>query len=309
MTHAHVDWPAPDTPGLRIGQAAELLQITPKAIRVYHEYGLLPEPDRDASGYRRYDARTLVVLGRITRLRSAGLSLRAIRPLLSANDGGAALRAALQDLDEALADEIEQRRRRRALIDALREERIEDPLEVTAADAAEERAIALLHRMIPDVGPEEEAFERRFHRVLAAFRPPGPIDEASTESVGDVDDDLLAATGGRNGYVDRFRRMSGLRDADPTDPRVEALAADMCTVMRTTLATLARRAADGDGGSPALGNLSAQDLQRWGAGLEAALHALPPAVRRVWELVFTDMVTAVSETKAAQRAEPDPRRS
>ena len=303
MTHSHVDWPAPDTPGLRIGDAAKLLQVTPKAIRVYREHGLLPEPDRDASGYRRYDARTLVVLGRITRLRAAGLSLRAIRPLLPANDGGAALRAALQDLDESLADEIEQRQRRRVLIEALREERIEDPLEVTAADAAEERAIAVLRRMIPDVGPEEEAFERRFHRVLAAFRPPGPIDEASKESAGDVEDDLLAATGGREGYVDRFRRMFALKDADPTDPRVDALSADMCTVMRTTLA---RRAVDGSDVSPALGNLTAQDLQQWVAGLEAAALALPPAVRRVWELVFTDMVTAVSETKAAQRAEPDP---
>ena len=72
----------------------------------------------------------------------------------------------------------EQRQRRRALIQALHEERIEDPLEVSAADAAEERAVAILRRMIPDVGAEEEAFERRFHRLLAAFRPPGPIDEA-----------------------------------------------------------------------------------------------------------------------------------
>jgi DNA-binding transcriptional MerR regulator len=46
---------------------------------IWHEYGLLPEPDRDTSGYRRYDAGALVVLGRITRLRAAGLSLPAIR--------------------------------------------------------------------------------------------------------------------------------------------------------------------------------------------------------------------------------------
>src|SRR5689334_21899944 len=110
--HSHVDWPADDAPGLRIGAAAELLQITPKAIRVYHEYGLLPEPGRDASGYRRYDTSALVVLGRITRLRAAGLSLRAIRPLLAARDGGEALRAALRDLDESLAEEIEQRQQR-----------------------------------------------------------------------------------------------------------------------------------------------------------------------------------------------------
>ena len=58
--------------------------------------------------------------------------------------------------------------------------------------------------------------------------------------------------------------------------RVDALAADMCTVMRTTLA---RRAGDGGDVSPALGNLTAQDLQQWVAGLEAAALALPPAVR------------------------------
>jgi DNA-binding transcriptional MerR regulator len=303
MTDSEIDWPAAGTPGLRIGEAAQLLQITPKAIRVYHEHGLLAEPDRDASGYRRYDARTLVVLGRITRLRSAGLSLRAIKPLLAADDGGAALRAALRVLDEALADEIEQRQRQRALIQALGEERIEDPLEVTAADAAEERAIALLRRMIPDVGPEEEAFERRFHRVLAAFRPPGAIADAYTESAGHVEDDMLAATGGREAFVDRFRRMFALRDADPADPRVEALAADMSGVMRIALA---RQAANGALASPALDNLSAHDLGQWAAGLEAAAKALPPAVRRVWELVFTDMVTAVSQTRATQRAQPGP---
>ncbi len=285
MTHSHVGWPARDTPGLRIGDAAELLQVTPKAIRVYHEHGLLPEPDRDASGYRRYDARTLVILGRIARLRSAGLSLRAIGPLLAANHDGEALRAALQDLDESLADEIEQLLRRRALIEALRAERLEDPLQVTVADAAEERAIALLRRMIPDVGPEEQAFERRVHRVLAAFRPPGPIDDASNDSAGEVDDDLLAATGGHEGYVDRFRRMFALKDADPTDPRVAPLAADMGTIMLTTLA---RRVQDGGDGSPELDNLTPHDLHQWVAGLQAAALALPPAVRRVWELVFTE---------------------
>jgi DNA-binding transcriptional MerR regulator len=297
MTDFDIDWPAPDSPGLRIGDAAALLQITTKAIRVYHEHGLLPEPERDSSGYRRYDARTLVVLGRITRLRGAGLSLRAIAPLLAADDAGAALRAALQDLDESLADEIEQRQRRRALIDALREERIEDPLEVTAADAAEERAIALLRRMIRDVGPEEEAFERRFHRVLAAFRPPGAVEDAWGESAGRLEDELLAATGGREGYVDRFRRMFALRDADPADPRVDALAADLREVMRIALA---RQATDGAAMLPALDGLAAQDLQRWAAGLEAAAQALPPAVRRVWELVLTDMVMAVSEQRAAE---------
>ncbi len=293
MTNSSLDWPADGSPGLRIGDAAALLQITTKAIRVYHEYGLLPEPERDESGYRRYDANALVVLGRITRLRAAGLSLQAIQPLLTADDGGASLRAALQDLDESLVDEIEQLQRRRTFVDVLRQEGIEDPLEVSAAEAAEERAIANLRRMIPDVGPEEEAFERRFHRLTAAFRPPGPINDAFNES-GDLEADVLAASGGPEAYVDRFRRLFALKDADPADPRVEVLATDMQAVMRIAVA---RQAADDSTRSPSLDDLSPQDLQRWVAGLEAALQALPPAVRRVWELVFTDMVKAATETK------------
>jgi hypothetical protein len=86
-----------------------------------------------------------------------------------------------------------------------------------------------------------------------------------------------------------------LRDADATDPRVDALAADMRAVARTVVA---RQAGQGGGGSAAaMSKLSAQDLQRWAAGIEAALHALPPAVRRAWELVLTDMFIAVSEGK------------
>ncbi|MBV9473080.1 MAG: MerR family transcriptional regulator, partial [Solirubrobacterales bacterium] len=272
-------------------QTAKTLDDCVELIQAMHD-----EPERDASGYRRYGADALVVLGRITRLRAAGLSLRAIRPLLTADDGGAALRAALQDLDESLADEIAERAQRRALIEALLEERIEDPLEVTAADAAEERAIAFLRGMIPEPGPEEEAFERRFQRLMAAFRPPGAIDDAYRRSAGDDLDELLLATAGRDGYVDRFRRMFALRDAEATDPRVEALAADMQTVMRTALA---HHAGNGSGASPELEKLSAQDLQQWMAGLEAAAQALPPAVRRVWELVFIDMITTVSQAKAA----------
>lgn len=293
MTNSSIHWPEDGGPGLRIGDAAALLQITTKAIRVYHEYGLLPEPERDESGYRRYDANALAVLGRITRLRAAGLSLRAIQPLLAADDGGATLRAALQDLDESLGDEIEQIQRRRTFVDVLRQEEIEDPLEVTAADAAEERAIANLRRMIPDLGPEEEAFERRLHRLMAAFRPPGPIDDAFSES-GDLEDDLLEATGGREAYADRFRRLFALRDADPADPGVEVLATDMQAVMRVAVA---RRPAGTGAGSNALADVSSQDLQRWAAGVQAALHALPPAVRRVWELVFTDMVRSVAGTR------------
>ncbi len=51
--------------GLRIGDAAALLGITPKAIRLYHQRGLLAEPERDESDYRRYRPADLVALARI----------------------------------------------------------------------------------------------------------------------------------------------------------------------------------------------------------------------------------------------------
>lgn len=90
--------------------------ITVKTIRVYHERGILPEPDRDESGYRRYSAAALVALARIRRLREVGPSLREIEPLVRADDGGKALRQALRELDRALAAEVPERERRRALL-------------------------------------------------------------------------------------------------------------------------------------------------------------------------------------------------
>ena len=41
---------------LTIGQLASYTGVTVRAVRHYHQIGLLPEPDRDASGYRRYGA-------------------------------------------------------------------------------------------------------------------------------------------------------------------------------------------------------------------------------------------------------------
>ena len=39
--------------GVTIGQAAAFAGITVKTVRHYHEHGLVEEPRRDASGYRR----------------------------------------------------------------------------------------------------------------------------------------------------------------------------------------------------------------------------------------------------------------
>ena len=60
---------------LTIGQLAAYAGVTVRAVRHYHQIGLLPEPERDASGYRRYGATAVVSLIRIRTLANAGVPL------------------------------------------------------------------------------------------------------------------------------------------------------------------------------------------------------------------------------------------
>ena len=69
---------------LTIGQVAAYVGVTIRAIRHYHQCGLLTEPDRDASGYRRYDATAVVALIKIKTLADSGVPLGRIKELLQA---------------------------------------------------------------------------------------------------------------------------------------------------------------------------------------------------------------------------------
>jgi DNA-binding transcriptional MerR regulator len=60
--------------------------VSRKTIRVYHAKGVLPEPDRDGSGYRRYTADDVVEVIKIRTLAHAGVPLARIRELRSASD-------------------------------------------------------------------------------------------------------------------------------------------------------------------------------------------------------------------------------
>ena len=63
---------------LTISQLAAYAGVTVRAVRHYHHIGLLPEPERDHSGYRRYDAAAVVDLIRIRTLAEAGVPLSQI---------------------------------------------------------------------------------------------------------------------------------------------------------------------------------------------------------------------------------------
>ncbi|MYY83902.1 MULTISPECIES: MerR family transcriptional regulator [unclassified Streptomyces] len=64
---------------VRIGDAALFVGSTPRAIRHYHEIGLLPEPERGGDGRRRYGYEDMIRLLWIRRMADAGIALDDIR--------------------------------------------------------------------------------------------------------------------------------------------------------------------------------------------------------------------------------------
>ncbi|MFD4116523.1 MerR family transcriptional regulator [Streptomyces niveus] len=99
---------------LTIGELAAYAGVTVRAVRHYHAKGLLPEPERDHSGYRRYDATAVVELIKIRTLADAGVPLGRVRELLQAGEDEFA--TAVADIDRRLRAEIRERQRHRERI-------------------------------------------------------------------------------------------------------------------------------------------------------------------------------------------------
>jgi DNA-binding transcriptional MerR regulator len=104
---------------LRIGEIAQLLGITPKAVRHYQKVGLLVEPARSESGYRLYGAQDLLRLQRIRRLQALGLSLKQIKAVLGDPNHEHTLREVLQFLDAELSTQMRELEERREKIRCL----------------------------------------------------------------------------------------------------------------------------------------------------------------------------------------------
>ena len=89
---------------LTISQLAAYAGVTVRAVRHYHQIGLLPEPERDHSGYRTYDAAAVVRLIRIHTLAEAGVPLARVQELLDANPEEFA--DGVQEIDKDLRADI-----------------------------------------------------------------------------------------------------------------------------------------------------------------------------------------------------------
>jgi DNA-binding transcriptional MerR regulator len=88
--------------GITIGQLADYAGVTIKAVRHYHKRGLLEEPERDTSGYRRYSVRHAIDLVKIKTLAEAGVPLARIKELLAADPEH--FGAAIAEIDRRLQE-------------------------------------------------------------------------------------------------------------------------------------------------------------------------------------------------------------
>jgi DNA-binding transcriptional MerR regulator len=196
---------------LTIGQLAAYSGVTIRAVRHYHQIGLLPEPERDASGYRSYTAEAVVRLIRIRTLAEAGVPLARVQELLGADEEGFA--AAVSDIDRRLRGEVRQLQEHRRRIAKL-----------AAGDnlALPPAVTAYLDRMRALGAPELFVEMERDAWILIAAQLPEKIDEFMVDKEAQLDDPLMR----------RFLRILGaLLDEDDQSEARLAEAADVLAEM------------------------------------------------------------------------------
>lgn len=192
---------------LTIGELAAFVGVSTRTVRFYHSLGLLPEPSRDGSGYRRYDAEDVVRLSRIVALASAGVPLVRVGELLDAGE-------------QAFADGV---------------------AEVDADIRAEMRRLKALRSTLADLdSPDRLALPRVLADAIETIRRAG----APTRYVDLYRDSWIlahalypaeirrylehhaASTWADPAYLDMQVRMLLLAESPADDPRVAQLAAD-----------------------------------------------------------------------------------
>ncbi|MFI1779945.1 MerR family transcriptional regulator [Streptomyces rubiginosohelvolus] len=111
---------------VKIGDAAAFAGCTPRAIRHYHEIGLLPEPERGGDDRRRYGYEDMIRLLWIRRMADAGIALEDIRGAFARDPGGAetgdGIEATLGRVEESLAAQEAELRRQRTAVQRMRVE-------------------------------------------------------------------------------------------------------------------------------------------------------------------------------------------
>jgi Hg(II)-responsive transcriptional regulator len=92
---------------LSIGQVAKSAGVGVETVRFYEREGLLSQPERKASGYRRYDDEAVQVLRFVRRAKQLGFTLKEIKNLLELRRSSSATRADVRKQALAKLDDIE----------------------------------------------------------------------------------------------------------------------------------------------------------------------------------------------------------
>ena len=197
------------TVGVTIGQAAAFADITIKTVRHYHKLGLVDEPARDSSGYRRYGSADLLRLVRVRTLAAAGVPLADIGPLLGSDSDAVPFADALADVERRLTARIAELTAQRDMLHRL-----------TSGDRTllPDRAVAMLEGM-PTLGftPYDVQTARESFVLAKALVPEG-FDDFLT----DIEQALRDPR-----FVELTRRTAEVAGWEPDDPRVAELAADL----------------------------------------------------------------------------------
>lgn len=149
---------------LSIGEFSRATYLTVKALRHYHEIGLLEPVDVDPStGYRRYDATQVTTAHAIRRFRDLGMPLDGVRRVLDAPDLAARNRAILEHL-ERLHVELE---RTHASVESLHRLLEEAP---EAVPAVEIRTIHATPVLVARAHVDHDGCGAWLERALAELR-------------------------------------------------------------------------------------------------------------------------------------------
>jgi DNA-binding transcriptional MerR regulator len=162
---------------LTISQLAAYAGVTVRAVRHYHAKGLLPEPERDHSGYRRYDAKAVVELIKIRTLAEAGVPLARVQELLVADEQEFA--RAVAEIDVRLRREIRERQDHRRQIAKL-----------AAGDSLSlpDEVVDYLDRMRAKGVPEALVEGERDGWILMAARWPEKMPEFMADKLAQLED-------------------------------------------------------------------------------------------------------------------------
>lgn len=222
---------------MRSHEVAELAGVTVRTLRHYHQIGILPEPPRQANGYRSYDLATVARLLRIRQLTEIGIPLDQIDEMLDTTPKQQILDA----VDHHLSTTIERLQVQRRQIARLRE---------TGARADVPEGLAELLSLSSSGQSVGVLGDLNQDALLLLARLLGP-DALNRQAFRDLAD-AVDPTKHDAGLVDAAQEFDRLT-ADATTPEIDRVARHLAAVLEPILArleqsptgqTLARTAAD-----------------------------------------------------------------